>query len=399
MLPGRSPWIEDPESGDLPVPAQWVNAPRREGRCPITYCARAVTPRVRAGDSDMFAARIPATVLTGFLGSGKTTMIRHLIGAASGRRFAFIINEFGDLGVDRELIRGCGLETCADDDIVELANGCICCTVADDFLPTMRALTERPRPPEHIIIETSGLALPKPLVKAFAWPEVRTHATVDGVIAVIDARAVADGRFADDPHAVDRLRRSDANLDHEGPLEELFEEQILSADVVVLNKTDLIDARLLETVRWRVDALRRPATRVMTACKGVVDPLAILGIGAAAQDDLANRPSHHDADDDDHDHDDFTSFTIALGGIPDPEALEKLLVRTVAQHDILRIKGFLHIDGKPMRHVIQGVGPRFERYYDRPWEPDEEKRSELVVIGPRGLDRTTIASEVGGRTI
>ncbi|MCE2519129.1 MAG: cobalamin biosynthesis protein CobW [Alphaproteobacteria bacterium] len=346
----------------------------------------------------MFAAKIPATVLTGFLGSGKTTMIRHLVSAASGRRLAFIINEFGDLGVDRELIRGCGLETCADDDIVELANGCICCTVADDFLPTMRALIERPEPPDHIIIETSGLALPKPLIKAFTWPEVKTRVTVDGVIAVIDARAVADGRFADDPDAVDRLRRDDVNLDHESPLEEVFEEQVLSADVVVLNKTDLVDDTLLEAVRQTVDTHRRPGTRVIAASGGAVDPLAMLGIGAAAEDDLANRPSHHDGEDDDHDHDDFTSFTITLDCIRDPDALERSLVEAVEHHDILRIKGFLHVAGKPMRHVIQGVGPRIERYYDRPWKDDEEKRSELVVIGLNGLDRHAIASEVGGRT-
>ncbi len=346
----------------------------------------------------MFAAKIPATVLTGFLGSGKTTLIRHLAGAASGRRLAFIINEFGDLGVDRELIRGCGLETCPDDDIVELANGCICCTVADDFLPTMRTLIERPLPPEHIIIETSGLALPKPLIKAFTWPEVKTRVTVDGVIAVIDARAVADGRFADDPDAVDRLRRDDANLDHESPLEEVFEEQVLSADVVVLNKTDLVDDALLQAVRRIVDTHRRPGTRVIAASGGVIDPLAVLGIGAAAEDDLANRPSHHDGEEDDHDHDDFTSFTITLDHITDPGALEGSLRAAVEHHDILRIKGFLHVAGKPMRHVIQGVGPRIERYYDRPWEPDEEKRSELVVIGLNGMDRHAIASDVGGRT-
>ena len=242
----------------------------------------------------MLARKIPATVLTGFLGSGKTTMIRHLIRQCGGRRFAFIINEFGDLGVDRELIRGCGYETCADEDIVELANGCICCTVADDFLPTIQALIDRADPPEHIIIETSGLALPKPLIKAFNWPEVKTRVTVDGVIAVIDARAVADGRFADDPEAVDLQRQSDPGLDHENPLEEVFEEQILSADMIVLNKTDLIDGAAAAAARRAVDAHRRPGARVISTSRGAVDPLAVFGIGAAAEDDLMSRPSHHD---------------------------------------------------------------------------------------------------------
>ena len=172
-------------------------------------------------------SKIPATVVTGFLGAGKTTLIRHLIENAGGRRFAFVINEFGDLGVDKELIKGCGFEDCKDEDIVELANGCICCTVADDFLPTIQSLIDREDPPEHIIIETSGLALPKPLIKAFTWPEVKTRVTVDGVVAVIDGRAVADGRFADDPEAVAAQREDDPNLDHENPLEEVFEDLML----------------------------------------------------------------------------------------------------------------------------------------------------------------------------
>ena len=168
--------------------------------------------------------KIPATVITGFLGAGKTSSIRHLLATANGRRLALIINEFGDLGVDGEILKGCGIEDCGEEDVVELANGCICCTVADDFLPTIQALLDRPDPPDHIVIETSGLALPKPLVKAFAWPEVRTRTTVDGVITVIDGPAVADGLFASDPVALSQQREADDQLDHDTPLEELFEE-------------------------------------------------------------------------------------------------------------------------------------------------------------------------------
>ena len=144
------------------------------------------------------ANKIPATVITGFLGAGKTSLIRHVLKTANGRRLALIINEFGDLGVDGEILKGCGDEACTEDDIVELANGCICCTVADDFIPTIEALLSRPEPPDHIVIETSGLALPKPLLQAFSWPEIRTRVTVDGVIAVLDGAAIDDGRFADD---------------------------------------------------------------------------------------------------------------------------------------------------------------------------------------------------------
>ena len=179
--------------------------------------------------------KIPATVITGFLGAGKTTVIRHLLANAGGKRIALIINEFGDLGIDRELVTGCGIEGCEDDNVLELANGCICCTVADDFLPTMEQLLDREDPPEHIVIETSGLALPKPLVRAFNWPEIRSRVTVDGVVAVVDAPAVAEGRFADDPDAVQAMREADEMLDHENPLEEVFEDQLLCADMVLLN--------------------------------------------------------------------------------------------------------------------------------------------------------------------
>jgi cobalamin biosynthesis protein CobW len=343
------------------------------------------------------APKIPATVITGFLGAGKTTLIRHLIQNAGGRRFAFVINEFGDLGVDREVIRGCGYEDCKDEDIVELANGCICCTVADDFLPTIQALLDRSDPPEHIIIETSGLALPKPLIKAFAWPEVKTRVTVDGVVAVIDGRALADGRFADDPEALAAQRAADSNLDHENPLEEVFEEQVLAADMIVLNKTDIMDAAQMEAARTLVDEARRAPTKVVTATSGGVDPLVLLGLGAAAEDDLDARPSHHDGVDGEHDHDDFDTFTVRFDPIADVEALEARLRQAVADHDILRVKGFLEVPGKAMRHVVQGVGGRFDRYFDRPWGAGEPRRSELVVIGLKGLDRDAITTALGGR--
>jgi cobalamin biosynthesis protein CobW len=244
----------------------------------------------------MRASKIPATVITGFLGAGKTSLVRHLLAHSRGRRIALVINEFGDLGVDRELLLGCGIEGCGEDDVIELANGCICCTVADDFLPTMRRLLARDLPPDHIVIETSGLALPKPLVKAFTWPEVRTRVTVDGVIAVVDAEAVAAGRFATDPEALAAARVADPSLDHESPLEELFEEQLQCADMVVLNKLDRVDA----TQRGRAEAVvagyLRPAVKAVPARFGAVDPEVLLGLGAGAEDDLDSRPSHHEAE-------------------------------------------------------------------------------------------------------
>ena len=336
--------------------------------------------------------RIPATVITGFLGAGKTSLIRHLLASANGRRLALVINEFGDLGVDRALLGGCGIEGCAEGDIVELTNGCICCTVADDFLPTMEMLLDQPEPPDHIVIETSGLALPKPLVKAFSWPEVRSRVTVDGVIAVIDAAAVAAGRFAENLPAVAQEREDDPALAHDTPLVELFEDQVLCADMVLVNKADLIDEAGLGRVQDEVRPHLRPAVKIVATRYGAIDAGVLLGLAAAAEDDLDARPSHHDEEGADHEHDEFESFAVTLGPVAEPAALEQRLRSAVAAHAILRIKGFVDVAGKPMRHVVQGVGERFERYYDRPWRAGEARRTELVVIGHAGLDRGAIVA-------
>jgi cobalamin biosynthesis protein CobW len=340
-------------------------------------------------------SKVPTTVITGFLGAGKTTLIRHLLQNAKGRRLALVINEFGDVGIDGELVKGCNEEACPEEDIVELANGCICCTVADDFLPTMQKLLDRPNPPEHIIIETSGLALPKPLVKAFQWPGIRTRATVDGVIALIDADAVAAGRFAADEAALAAARAADPTLDHDSPLEELFEEQLACADMVVLNKTDLVDADTLAAVERQVSAETRAGVKVVHADHGAVDIAALLGITAAAEDDLDSRKSHID-DGEDHDHDDFDSFVAEGGEVADLDALLIGLAEVIAAHDVLRIKGMAAIAGKPSRLVIQAVGPRIQHFYDRAWKPDEARATGLVVIGQKGLDRTAIEAALAG---
>lgn len=333
--------------------------------------------------------KIPATVITGFLGAGKTTLIRHLLENANGRRIALVINEFGDLGIDKELVTGCGIEGCDEEDVVELANGCICCTVADDFLPTMEQLLERDTPPDHIVIETSGLALPKPLVKAFNWPEIRSRVTVDGVVAVIDSPAVAEGRFADDVEAVEAERQADEALDHDNPLEEVFEDQLLCADLVVLNKADIVGQEAAKEIAEGLTSHMRSGVKAVPATNGALNIDVLLGLHASAEDDINDRPSHHDSADD-HDHDDFDSFTVDLGDIADPGTLETLLKSLTEAHDILRLKGFLHVPGKDMRHVVQGVGPRIQRYFDRPWGRDEERTSRLVVIGQKGIDRDAI---------
>ena len=337
---------------------------------------------------------IPATVLTGFLGAGKTTLLRHLVENAGGRRIALLINEFGALGIDADTMRGCGIPACEEADIVELANGCLCCTVADEFLPAIQALLDRPDPPEHIVIETSGLALPKPLLKAFGWPGIKGRVTVDGVVTVIDAPAVAAGRFADDPAAVAAQRAADPNLEHDNPLAEVFEDQLACADLVVLNKSDLVDEATLRRVSETVAAALPRAVRLVPASHGRLPPAVLLGLGAAAEDDLAARPSHHDALDD-HEHDDFDSFVVPLPELDDPAPLLDRIRDVTAAHDILRVKGFAAVRGKPMRLAIQGVGARIGQGYDRPWRPGEDRTGHLVVIGRAGMDRSAIEAGLG----
>ncbi len=331
------------------------------------------------------SVKIPATIVTGFLGAGKTTLIRHVVETARGRRLALIVNEFGDIGVDGEILRGCGTRDC---ELIELANGCICCTVADDFIPAIERLLALDPPPDHIVIETSGLALPKPLIKAFDWPDVRRRLTVDGVVTVVDAAAVAAGRFADDPAKVAAQRAADPSVDHDNPLEEVFGDQLLCADLIVLTKTDLVDA----DARARVEAEIRavvPRAKIVAAREGRLDAALLLGLDARAEDDLASRRSCHDGEAE-HDHDDFDSFVVALDPVPEPDAFLRRLAEVAATHDVLRMKGFIAVPGKPMRLLVQGVGARVEKRFDRPWAANEAREGRLVVIGEKGLDAAAI---------
>ena len=341
--------------------------------------------------------RIPATVVTGFLGAGKTTLIRNLLEHARGKRIALIVNEFGDVGVDGALISDCADAACQPEDVVELANGCICCTVADDFVPTMEMLLSRDAPPDHIVIETSGLALPQPLVQAFNWPEVKSKVTVDGVVTVVDTPAVAAGQFAANVAAVEGQRASDDKLDHESPLQELFEDQLVCADLIVLNKTDLVPHDVVEEVSALVDREKRPSCRLVRAVEGKLPASLVIGQGIGAEDDIAGRKSHHDdAEHDEHDHDDFESFVVTLASVPEVADVERRVTAVMREFEALRVKGFVAVDGKPLRLAVQAVGPRVETYFDRRWRGDEHPISQIVVIGMHGLDQTAIAAVLKG---
>jgi cobalamin biosynthesis protein CobW len=342
--------------------------------------------------------KIPVTVITGFLGAGKTTLIRHLMANPQGKRLAILVNEFGTVGVDGDILKSCADDNCPVENIVELANGCICCTVADDFIPTIEALMALPTRPDHIIIETSGLALPKPLLKAFDWPAIRSRITVDGVIALADAEAVAAGRFAPDVAAVDAQRAADPSIDHETPLSEVFEDQILCADLILLSKADLAGEAGLASARAVISAEMTRVVPMLAMTEGVIDPRVILGLHAAAEDDIAARPSHHDGEDD-HEHDDFNSVVIDLPEVADPAALMAAIIRLATEQKILRVKGHVAVAGKPMRLLVQAVGTRVRSQYDRPWGA-APRLSQLVVIAEHAdIDQGAIRAVLLGESV
>jgi cobalamin biosynthesis protein CobW len=339
-------------------------------------------------------AKVPVTVVTGFLGSGKTTLIQQLIANANGKKLAVLVNEFGSEGVDGDILKSCADANCPAENIVELANGCICCTVADDFIPAMEQLLSRQVKPDHILIETSGLALPKPLLKAFDWPEIRSRITVDGVIALADAEAVAAGRFAPDPAAVEAQRVRDENVDHETPLSEVFEDQIACADIVLLTKADLAGAAGLEAAKAMISAEMPRRVPMLPITDGAIDARVVLGLEAAAENDLAARPSHHDGEEE-HEHDDFASVVIDLPEVGDIDALVASVQQLAREQNVLRAKGYIAVKDKPMRLLLQAVGERVRHQYDRPWG-GEPRQSKLVVIGEQGdIDETAIRAGLG----
>jgi cobalamin biosynthesis protein CobW len=338
--------------------------------------------------------RIPCTIVTGFLGAGKTTLIRHILANAKGRRLAVIVNEFGDVGIDGEILKGCGDAACPEDNIVELANGCLCCTVADEFVPALDAILAK-NDVEHIVIETSGLALPKPLVQAFHWPAIKSRVTVDGVVVVVDGAALADGRVAQDLEALKRQRTADTALDHDDPVEEVFEDQIACADLIVLNKRDLLDEDGVNAALATIANTLPRNVKVLTATDGKVDQTLLLGLGVGTEDDIENRRTHHD-NELDHDHDDFDSFVVPVSEVADPSALVARVAALAKDFDVLRVKGFAAVTGKPLRLLVQAVGPRVSQQYDRAWAETEPRQGQLVVIGLKGLDRAAVTQALAG---
>jgi cobalamin biosynthesis protein CobW len=266
----------------------------------------------------------------------------------------------------------------------------------------MQQLAERRADIDHLIIETSGLALPKPLVQAFNWPTIKHAFTVDAVVTVVDGPAAAAGQFAENPTAVESQRRADPNLDHESPLHELFEDQLGSADLVVLSKSDLMTEAQARAVEALVREEVPPAVKIVRAERGQLDLSVLLGLQASAEDHIHLRPDHHSGHvnengEHQHDHDDFDSLAIELP-VVDKSKLLATLQTLVTQQSIYRVKGFASLADRPMRMVVQGVGQRFETYFDRHWREGENRRTTIVLIG-EDLDRSTIQTALAGAAV
>ncbi|BDA40122.1 cobalamin biosynthesis protein CobW [Candidatus Atelocyanobacterium thalassae] len=339
--------------------------------------------------------KIPATIITGFLGSGKTTIIRHLLQNNKRRRIAVLVNEFGEVGVDGEILKDC--QICEEgenpeNNIIELKNGCLCCTVQEEFYPSIEKLLERRDSLDCILIETSGLALPKPLIQAFKWPEIRNSTTVDGVVTVVDCEALTCGKFVSNLNSLTLQRDEDHNIEHETPIEELFEDQLTCADLVLLTKCDLVDEKELSIIKNWLSSKLRNGVKIIACHQGKINIDILLGFNAHVEENLESRPTHHDSEEHHHD-DNINAITIITSKAYEPKILINILSKLVENHEIYRIKGFIHVAHKPMRLVLQGVGNRFNTFYDRFWNFNEPKETKLVLIGNK-LSKEKIEKEI-----
>jgi len=334
---------------------------------PLLAWARGTLP-TELRESPMMTADqpIPVTVLTGYLGAGKTTLLNRILSEEHGRRYAVIVNEFGEIGIDNDLIVD------ADEEVFEMNNGCICCTVRGDLIRIIEGLMKRAGRFDAIVIETTGLADPAPVAQTFfVDDEVRARTSLDAIVTVVDAK-----------HILQRLADS-----HEA------EEQVAFADVLILNKTDLVEPQALEEVRQRLRAINSQA-EVYEAVNADVPLHEILGRGAFDLDRILEIEPDF-LGEDDHEHDEtITSVSVSSQRPIDPEKFLPWLRQYTAENgqDILRLKGIIAFPGEPKRFVVQGVHMLLDADTQREWRPEEDRVSRLVFIG-RNLDRDVLARQ------
>jgi G3E family GTPase len=318
----------------------------------------------------MAQAQVPVTVLTGYLGAGKTTLLNRILSEQHGKKYAVIVNEFGELGVDNDLVVN------ADEEVFEMNNGCICCTVRGDLIRIIEGLMKRKDKFDGILVETTGLADPGPVAQTFFTDDdVKARTRLDAIVTVVDAK-----------HFLGQLEQGDE-----------AEEQVAFADVILLNKTDLVSAEDLAKVEARIKSIN-PYARLHKTQKSQIELDAILDKGAFDLNRILEFEPDFLEHGHDHDHgEEVASLSFSAERPVDPDRFQKWMgaLLQLRGGDILRSKGILAIDGAPKRYVFQGVHMMMDADWGTPWKPDEKRASKLVFIG-RNLDRAALQQSLAG---